>query len=376
MLSELNAPPSPLPPVTPASRLASTMIARNKLTSMRELLKADFDKQLTSHPPKNIESKILREHIKKEREAAKAGKRSYYLKKSELCERKLVNKYNELKVKSTRFKGMLVNIDTNNGDPQVGWTCIVASGGFNFDAKLSVPLSYDSCSVKKWNSTNIGFFCGNRQRESTNVEDMFVAHISEIDTLAHGLHNVAKLIEMISSASGTRASGSEIGALIEERRLDMLEKKALECSEPTVPSSKQVNVTARDSISVRSIDGAMSIALDTVEREDAKDGIVGSQQCIHGWSIHLIKERRNSCIVPIGSLQLGVCRHRADLMKYLCDRANPPIPCELVRGHLDYTPHAWNIVPVKKRNGWVRMIVDACYPTNIKEETDPEYFCR
>jgi hypothetical protein len=22
------------------------------------------------------------------------------------------------------------------------------------------------------------------------------------------------------------------------------------------------------------------------------------------------------------------------------------------------------------------MIVDACYPTNIKEETDPEYFCR
>lgn len=93
-------------------------------------------------------------------------------------------------------------------------------------------------------------------------------------------------------------------------------------------------------------------------------------------SIHLIKERRNSGIVPIGSLQLGVCRHRAVLMKYLCDRADPPIPCELVRGHLDYTPHAWNIVPVKKRNGWVRMIVDACYPTNIKEETDPEYFCR
>ncbi|ONM27595.1 Leucine-rich repeat protein kinase family protein [Zea mays] len=93
-------------------------------------------------------------------------------------------------------------------------------------------------------------------------------------------------------------------------------------------------------------------------------------------SIHLIKERRNSGIVPIGSLQLGVCRHRADLMKYLCDRADPPIPCELVRGHLDYTPHAWNIVPVKKRNGWVRMIVDACYPTSINEETDPEYFCR
>ncbi|PWZ53378.1 hypothetical protein Zm00014a_016835 [Zea mays] len=56
-----------------------------------------LDKQLKSHPPKNVESEILREHIKKEREAAKAGKRPYYLKKPELRERKLMNKYNELK---------------------------------------------------------------------------------------------------------------------------------------------------------------------------------------------------------------------------------------------------------------------------------------
>ncbi|KAF0924328.1 hypothetical protein E2562_010023 [Oryza meyeriana var. granulata] len=56
-----------------------------------------IDKQLRSHPKKNIESEILREHIKKEREAAKTGKRPYYLKKSEIRERKLMNKYNELK---------------------------------------------------------------------------------------------------------------------------------------------------------------------------------------------------------------------------------------------------------------------------------------
>uniref|UniRef100_A0A804N4Y6 Coatomer subunit epsilon-1 n=1 Tax=Zea mays TaxID=4577 RepID=A0A804N4Y6_MAIZE len=43
------------------------------------------DKQLKSHPPKNVESEILREHIKKEREAAKAGKRPYYLKKYRAC---------------------------------------------------------------------------------------------------------------------------------------------------------------------------------------------------------------------------------------------------------------------------------------------------
>jgi hypothetical protein len=73
-------------------------------------------------------------------------------------------------------------------------------------------------------------------------------------------------------------------------------------------------------------------------------------------SIHIIKERRNSGVVPIGALQFGVCRHRAVLMKYLCDRADPPIPCELVRGHLDYTPHAWNVVHVRQGGDWLRIV--------------------
>lgn len=93
-------------------------------------------------------------------------------------------------------------------------------------------------------------------------------------------------------------------------------------------------------------------------------------------SLRLIKERRNSTVVPIGTLRFGVCRHRAVLMKYLCDRADPPIPCELVRGYLDFLPHAWNAILVKKADSWVRMVVDACHPTDIREETDPEYFCR
>ncbi|XP_072975675.1 uncharacterized protein [Typha angustifolia] len=56
-----------------------------------------IDKQLKSAPRKKAESEILSEHIKKEREAAKHGKQPYYLKKSEIRERKLINKYNELK---------------------------------------------------------------------------------------------------------------------------------------------------------------------------------------------------------------------------------------------------------------------------------------
>ncbi|KAG2267375.1 hypothetical protein Bca52824_061930 [Brassica carinata] len=75
-------------------------------------------------------------------------------------------------------------------------------------------------------------------------------------------------------------------------------------------------------------------------------------------------------------LQFGICRHRALLMKFLCDRMEPPVPCELVRGYLDFMPHAWNVVHVKRGDSWVRMVVDACRPHDIREYTDQEYFCR
>ncbi|KAF2284293.1 hypothetical protein GH714_020277 [Hevea brasiliensis] len=93
-------------------------------------------------------------------------------------------------------------------------------------------------------------------------------------------------------------------------------------------------------------------------------------------SLRSVKARRNSIIVPLGNLQFGICRHRALLMKYLCDRMEPSIPCELVRGYLDFVPHAWNIILTKRGDTWVRMLVDACHPHDIREETDPEYFCR
>lgn len=67
---------------------------------------------------------------------------------------------------------------------------------------------------------------------------------------------------------------------------------------------------------------------------------------------------------------------KLQLLQYLCDRMEPPIPCELVRGYLDFMPHAWNNILVKRDDSWVRMVVDACHPHDIREETDPEYYCR
>ncbi|CAJ2648452.1 ribosomal RNA processing protein 36 homolog isoform X3 [Trifolium pratense] len=55
------------------------------------------DKQLKSGPSKKIETEILAKHKKKEREAAKQGKRPFYLKKSEIRNQGLIEKYDHLK---------------------------------------------------------------------------------------------------------------------------------------------------------------------------------------------------------------------------------------------------------------------------------------
>ncbi|KAK7349606.1 hypothetical protein VNO77_07097 [Canavalia gladiata] len=56
-----------------------------------------IDKQLKSGSAKHIDAEILAKHKKKEREAAKQGKRPFYLKKSEIRKQRLIEKYNHLK---------------------------------------------------------------------------------------------------------------------------------------------------------------------------------------------------------------------------------------------------------------------------------------
>ncbi|KAJ4700740.1 Ribosomal RNA processing protein 36-like [Melia azedarach] len=56
-----------------------------------------IDKQLKFESTKSTDAAILAEHKKKEREAAKHGKRPFYLKNSEIRKQRLVEKYNKLK---------------------------------------------------------------------------------------------------------------------------------------------------------------------------------------------------------------------------------------------------------------------------------------
>jgi xylose isomerase len=95
----------------------------------------------------------------------------------------------------------------------------LAPGGFNFDAKL--------------------------RRESVDLEDLFIAHISGMDTIARGLRNAANLLEggrLTKLVEDRYASfNSPLGKLIEEGKVgfEELEKHALEAGEPPIVSGKQ-----------------------------------------------------------------------------------------------------------------------------------------
>jgi len=140
--------------------------------------------------------------------------------------------------------GMLGSIDSNTGDTLLGWdtdqfpmdvkkaTLVmksvirqggVAPGGLNFDAKV--------------------------RRESTDIEDMFIAHIGSMDTFARGLLNAVRLEEegVLSglvkerylswdSALGKKVEAGECG--FEELEQFILSKKQEE-QEPAVRSGKQ-----------------------------------------------------------------------------------------------------------------------------------------
>ena len=136
--------------------------------------------------------------------------------------------------------GFLGSIDANRGDAQNGWDTdqfpvdpydltqammqIIRNGGFkdggtNFDAKL--------------------------RRSSTDPEDIFIAHISAMDAMAHALLNAAAVIEesplckMVEERYASFDSG--LGKQFEEGKatLEDLYEYAKKNGEPVVASGKQ-----------------------------------------------------------------------------------------------------------------------------------------
>jgi len=109
---------------------------------------------------------------------------------------------------------MLGSIDANTGDPSLGW-----------DTDMFVTSVKDAAAVMKIVIEQGGLGTGGLnfdakvRRESTDLEDMFIAHIGAMDCFAHGLKAAAKMVEdgLIAAAVKERYASwdEEFGKKIE-----------------------------------------------------------------------------------------------------------------------------------------------------------------
>jgi len=111
--------------------------------------------------------------------------------------------------------GFLGSLDINTGDQSVGWD----TDQFLVDPKLATTVMYTIISQNGLNPGGLNFDCKVR-RESTDLEDLFVAHISAMDTLAFALKKAARIWEdrLISGLVEQRYlsyQNTEIGRKIE-----------------------------------------------------------------------------------------------------------------------------------------------------------------
>jgi xylose isomerase len=139
---------------------------------------------------------------------------------------------------SSRY-GMLGSIDANTGDAQLGWD----TDQFNMDIH-STTLAM--LVVMNQGGIPVGInFDAKVRRESTDLEDMFIAHIGGMDSFARGLVNASKII-----SEGTKADwikkryssyDSGIGADFEAGKADFkaLEKWVMSAGEPKQLSGQQ-----------------------------------------------------------------------------------------------------------------------------------------
>jgi xylose isomerase len=135
--------------------------------------------------------------------------------------------------------GMLGSIDANTGDAQLGWD----TDQFNMDIK-STTLAM--LVVANQGGLPVGInFDAKVRRESTDLEDLFIAHIGGMDAFARGLLNAAKIIEDGTLASWVKdrysSFDSGIGKDFEDGKVGFkeLEKWVLAAGEPKQISGKQ-----------------------------------------------------------------------------------------------------------------------------------------
>lgn len=140
---------------------------------------------------------------------------------------------------SSRY-GMLGSVDSNTGDPLLGWDTDQFPMDFK-DATLAMLIIVNQGGLAPG---GLNFDCKVR-RESTDLDDMFISHVGAMDTFAKGLRNAeailreGKLPAMVADRYSTwdSALGKEVEA--DKCTLAKLEAHALKRGEITPKSGKQ-----------------------------------------------------------------------------------------------------------------------------------------
>jgi xylose isomerase len=136
--------------------------------------------------------------------------------------------------------GLLGSLDINQGDPFNGWD----TDEFLHDITESVLLMLEILQTNGLAPGGMNFDAKTR-RSSTDLEDIFIAHISSMDTLAHGLiiaDNILRESNLLALRKERYASyDSGDGARFEkgELSLNQLHELAVQLGEPKQISGKQ-----------------------------------------------------------------------------------------------------------------------------------------
>ncbi|KAK3580940.1 hypothetical protein CHS0354_006965 [Potamilus streckersoni] len=136
--------------------------------------------------------------------------------------------------------GMLGSIDSNTGSPDLGWD----TDQFPMDIKNATLVMKTVIEQGGIQPGGLNFDCKVR-RESTDLKDMYIAHIGAMDTFARGLKNASKLIQdgLLKNLVKERYSSytAGIGKKIEDgtATLEDLEQYILEKGNPHAVSGQQ-----------------------------------------------------------------------------------------------------------------------------------------
>ncbi|KAL5017455.1 hypothetical protein ScPMuIL_007044 [Solemya velum] len=118
--------------------------------------------------------------------------------------------------------GLLGSVDSNTGSPDLGWD----TDQFPMDVKNATLVMKTVIEQNGLQPGGLNFDCKVR-RESTDLRDMFVAHIGAMDTFARGLKCATRMMEdkFMSQHVQTRYSSYEkgIGKKIEENSTSLEE---------------------------------------------------------------------------------------------------------------------------------------------------------